>query len=111
MTNKIYFILFYSLGKRALPKSSANPIKKKKNQDDDDDDDDDDDADEDDEDAVKIVEEDFEGIDKSNIISRTRRRAAVASGLVRENVNRPSSSSGGFKSKISKDDSDEEAEF
>ena len=37
---------------------------------------------------VRIVEEDYETIDKANILPRARRSAALASGLVRANAGR-----------------------
>ena len=67
---------------------------------------------------MKIVEEDYEDIDTSNIIPRSKRRAAVASGLVRDKpkpkpaATSSSSSGGGLLKKPKKiDDDDEEAEF
>ena len=67
------------------------------------DDEDEDDEDEDDEDAVKLVEEEYEDIQATNIIPRSKRRAALSSGLARASS----------KPKASKkaEDEDEEAEF
>lgn len=62
----------------------------------------------DEEDTVKIVAEDYEDIDKSNIIPRSRRRAAIASGLVGPSSSSKSKSSTNRKTY---DDDDEEVDF
>ena len=88
----------------------------------DDDDDDDDDKPKkksskaaDDEDAVKIVKDDFEDIDRANIIpgKRPARRAALNSGLARPKSAGSSSSAtrGSVLGKNAFDDEDDEAEF
>lgn len=67
------------------------------------DDEDEDDEDEDDEDAVKLVEEEYEDIQATNIIPRSKRRAALSSGLAR--ASKPKAS------KKAEDEDEEEAEF
>lgn len=108
------------VGKRGAEQPSEAPKKKRKTSSGDE-------SDEvDDEDEVKIVHDDLDGIDTSNIIPRSRRRAAINSGLVRNTPPAKSTSSSSKspskavaesnadkpRSKaISADDSDEEAEF
>jgi hypothetical protein len=91
----------------------SEQVKKKKQKLEASSDEDDDDDDDEDEDGPKIVDEEFEGIDRTNIIPRSSRRAALASGLARTNAS-SSSSSVASKSKTRDDDDDddeEEAEF
>lgn len=64
------------------------------------------------------MNEDFDAIDKTNIIPRSQRRSALASGLARSKpaasssaASSSSSSGGRLQKKSFADDDDEEAEF
>ena len=84
--------------------SSSSATKKLK-------DDENDDGEEDDIENPKYVEEDLSFIKESgNIIPRSKRRAALASGLVRSDINRPSLGSSSAAAK-SFDSDDEEGDF
>ena len=68
-----------------------------------------DDDEEDDIDNPRYVEEDLDFIKEAgNIIPRSKRRAAMASGLVRSDVNRPSLGGSSSSSAGKKFDSDDE---
>lgn len=95
-----------NLGKRSADEAASSEKKPRREKDD--------------SEKVRIVEEDFEGIDTANILPRSRRKAAISSGLSRPEYSRPnsaaappktSSSSSSKPTKKHNDSDDDEAEF